>query len=642
MFLFPNSNRVAVFLLMVLPWLTQSQLNASEQVNLTDSEQKREIISRIEPPFWWLGMQDPKLQIMLYGDNIARFDIRSANQNLKVISVERVINKNYLVVNLYISEQSKAGMFELQLLHNNRVYQTINYQLKKRKPNSHLRQGFNPSDTIYLITPDRFANGDYQNDEMAGLIEGVDRKNIDGRHGGDIQGVINHLDYIADMGFTQIWLNPLIENNQPQYSYHGYSATDFYQIDKRFGDNQQYKLLSKKAKQKGIGLIYDAVLNHIGSNHWWMDDLPSNDWINHNAEFVPTSHKRESLHDPYSTVEDQIAFIDGWFVPTMPDLNQRNKFVANYLIQNSIWWIEFADLSGVRIDTFSYSDKKFLENYTRRIMNEYPNFTLVAEEWSVNPNIIAYWQKDKKRHDDFDYQLTSLMDFPLQDALVKSLKEKESWSDGLHKLYSTLANDFVYQNPSSLVIFPDNHDMSRIFSQLEHDEELTKIALVFFATTRGTPQFFYGTEIAMENRGSTAHGVIRSDFPGGWKDDEFDAFSARGLTVVQKSMQNFTRKLLNWRKRTPVIHSGKLTHYAPNNGVYVYFRHDGTDKVMVILNKNNKAISVYPDDYPSMLSASDRAATGLDVLSEKKFSLNQAIKIPAKTTLILQLSSEAQ
>jgi len=641
MFRFSIFNNKLALLLSISLLCTHLTLEANELASLSDNSQKHQEILHVEPPFWWIGMQEPNLQLMLHGDNIARFDVKSSNQNLKVISIEQVSSRNYLFVNLHISKQSKAGSFQIQLLENDQISQIINYQLKQRKADSHQRKGFNTSDVIYLITPDRFANGDYKNDQVASLTEGVNRKNPDGRHGGDIQGVIDHLDYISDMGFTQIWLNPLVENNQEQYSYHGYSATDLYQVDARFGDNQQYKLLSEKARQKGLGIIYDAVLNHIGSNHWWMKDIPSEDWINHQGNYVLTSHKRESLRDPHGTVEDQIAFTDGWFVPTMPDLNQRNKFVANYLIQNNIWWIELAELSGIRIDTFSYSDKQFLEDYTRRIMNEYPNFNLVAEEWSLNPNIVSYWQKNKVRHDDFDYQLPSIMDFPLQDALVKSLKETESWSDGLQKLYSTLANDFVYADSNALVIFPDNHDMSRIFSQLEHDQALTKMALVFLATTRGIPQFFYGTEIAMDNRGTHAHGVIRTDFPGGWQNDSTNGFSTKGLTKVQKSMQDFTRKLLNWRKKTQVIHKGKLTHYAPKDGVYVYFRHNDLDKVMVILNKNHKAIDVNPDDFPSMLSVEDKKKIGMEVLSGNKVFMNQSIKVPAKSALIIQLNNES-
>ena len=591
----------------------------------------------VEPPFWWVGMRDPNLQLMLYGKNIQRFDVKSPSNDLQVTSVEQVSNSNYLFVNLKIDNRAKPGIYQLHLLEKNRISQTINYHIKERKDGSEQRKGFDSSDVIYLITPDRFANGNQDNDQASSLIEGLERQNPDGRHGGDIKGVINHLDYISGMGFTQIWLNPLVENNQAQYSYHGYSATDMYQIDARFGSNGLYKLLSEKAKQRGIGIIHDAVLNHIGSNHWWMKDLPSDDWINHDGNFVATTHKRESLQDPYAAKEDISAFTDGWFVPTMPDLNQRNQFVANYLIQNNIWWIEFADLSGIRIDTFSYSDKQFLENYTQRIMKEYPNFNLVGEEWSLNPNIIAYWQKDKSRHDQYDYWLKSLMDFPLQNALVDGLREKETWSDGWQKVYSALANDRAYQDPDSMVIFPDNHDMSRIFTQLNHDEKLTKMAMVFFATTRGIPQFFYGTEVLMDNPGTDSHGIIRSDFPGGWTNDRTSGFSSTGLTEAQNSMQEFMRKLLNWRKRTSVIHKGKLVHYAPGNGVYVYFRFDEQDKVMVILNKNQTAQEINPNDFHSMISNADKQKQGLDVMSGRRINLDTMIAVPAKTALIIEL-----
>jgi len=627
------------FFILFVFLLFSNQLKSAENLSNSANSSETSLIQHLEPPFWWVGMQNNQLQLMLHGKNIAEFEIKTQNKRWEIQSVERIDNSNYLFVNLNISTDANAGIVELQLIKNNQIFHTLHYQLNPRKQDSHLRQGFNSSDSIYLIMPDRFANGDYNNDQIPSLLEGVDRKNPDGRHGGDLQGIIDHLDYIVDMGFTQIWLNPVLENNQKKYSYHGYSATDFYQVDKRFGDNDLYKLLSQKAKKIGVGLIHDVVLNHIGSNHWWMKDLPSKDWVHHSGQFVATSHKRESLYDPYATLEDKKSFTDGWFVPSMPDLNQRNQLLANYLIQNSIWWIEFADLSGIRIDTFSYADKQFLVDYTRRIMQEYPNFNLVAEEWSINPNIVSYWQRGKQRHDSFDFQLPSLMDFPLQYALTKSLKEKESWSDGLHKLYSTLANDFIYADPNSLVIFADNHDMSRMFSQLKQDDKLTKLAFVFLATTRGIPQFFYGSEILMDNQGSTEHGIIRSDFPGGWQGDSRSAFSKKGLKTTQKLMQKFIRELFNWRKNTSVVHDGKLTHYAPKSGVYVYFRYNQSDKVMIVLNKNDQATTINPDDYPSMLSIEEKQKVGFDILTANKHPMNQSINVPAKTSLILQLQN---
>ncbi len=605
--------------------------------------QERTVIDRVEPPFWWVGMKEEILQLMIHGDNVAQFDIQTSTRDWQIENIHRTTNSNYVFVDMKISATAKPGSFNLNFVNHdpdkkdkNKVH-SITYELKQRKDNSHLRKGFSSADTVYLITPDRFANADVENDQVKFLKEGVNRQDRDGRHGGDLQGIINHLDYIEAMGFSQIWLNPVLLNNHEKYTYHGYAITDLYQIDKRFGDHELYKQLSKKARQKNIGLIKDVVLNHIGSEHWWMKDLPSENWINHNAKFVPTSHKRESLHDLHGTDEDRQAFVNGWFVPTMADLNQKNPLLANYLIQNNIWWVEYADLSGIRIDTFSYSDKSFLSEYTHRLMQEYPEFNLVAEEWTTNPVLVSYWQRGKQRHDGFEFDLPSLMDFPLQDSLVRALTEKESWSDGWQKLYNILASDFIYANASELMVFPDNHDMSRIYTQLDHDLKLTKLAVAFIATTRGIPQFFYGTEILMENRESDSHGLIRSDFPGGWLQDDVSAFSQKGLSPAQKSMQDFTAKLLNWRKHKSVMHTGKLTHYAPKNGVYVYFRQNSTDKVMVVLNKNTHDVEINPQDYPTMLKLNGTSKIAKSVLTDKLYQLNVTFKVAGKSALILDL-----
>jgi len=601
-----------------------------------NNNDENSIIDRIEPPFWWVGMQNSKLQLMLYGDNIAQFKVSSKSADFVIESVEKTDNPNYLFLNLKVSVIAKAGAFELQISKDKKIVHTVNYELKERKQGSHLRQGFNASDVIYLITPDRFANGDIDNDKVDSLKEGLDRSHDYGRHGGDIQGIIDHLDYIENMGFTQIWLNPVLENDMKRSSYHGYSTTDYYKIDPRFGSNDLYKQLSEKAQQKGIGIIKDVILNHIGSEHWWMNDLPSNDWINNLNSYVETTHRRESLHDPHATDEDIEAFASGWFVRSMPDLNQRNSLLANYLIQNNIWWIEYADLSGLRVDTYSYSDKNFLADYSKRLMDEYPNINIVGEEWSLSPIVVSYWQKGNDTHDNYHSELTSLMDFPLQDTLVKGLKEQETWSDGLRKLYETLANDFIYPNANNLVIFPDNHDMSRIYTQLGHDLELTELAITFFATTRGIPQYFYGTEIHMDNRASGSHGLIRSDFPGGWQGDKVNAFTGEGLSATQKSIQEYMRNLLNWRKKSEAIHKGKLTHYSPTNGAYVYFRHNENDKVMIVLNKSDKTVEIEPDDYSTMLSTEDKSRPVFDVISNKKLILNETINIPSKSALVIQ------
>lgn len=394
------------------------------------------------------------------------------------------------------------------------------------------------------------------------------------------------------------------ENAMDSYSYHGYAMTDFYTMDPRYGSNEDYLALSQQASKKGIGLIMDMVLNHIGSEHIWMKDAPSKDWIHNNFTFTPTSHKRVSLHDPHGVEADQEAFSDGWFVPTMPDLNQQNPYLATYMIQNAIWWTEYAGLSGIRVDTYSYSDKDFLSDWTRRLTREYPNLNIVGEEWSVDPIITSYWQAGTSRSDGYESYLPSVMDFPFQETLVNSLKNKETWGTGLIELYELLATDFIYGDPYNLVIFADNHDMSRIFTQLDEDYALWDMAMTMLLTTRGIPQIYYGTEVLMTNPGTEDHGVIRTDFPGGWAGDKVSGFTGEGLGKLQQQAKNRLGSLLALRQAHPLVATGQYTHYAPQDGVYVYFRHqsDADEAAMVIVNKNDKATRLPLARFKQMLA----------------------------------------
>ena len=592
---------------------------------------------KIEPPFWWAGFENSHLQLMVHGREISKYRVSLNNKDIKLKSIEKVDNPNYLFINLDLSK-AKPDNIEIQFASPSETF-IYSYQIRKRGELSKNREGFNDKDVIYLITPDRFANGDVKNDSIDAYRDKLQRDFEGGRHGGDIQGIINHLDYIEEMGFTQVWLNPVLENAQEKYSYHGYSTTDYYRVDPRMGNNQLYVELSNKARQKKIGLIKDIVLNHIGSGHWWMKDLPTKDWINFAGQFSATNHKRESLHDPYAVEEDKKQFADGWFVPTMPDLNQKNLFVKNYLIQNSIWWIEFANLSGLRIDTYPYSDKAFLSEYTKSIMKEYPNFSIVGEEWSVNPAVVAYWQRGSKRHDDYESELSSVMDFPLQTALVQGLAQKDSWQDGWHRVYASLATDFLYGEPENIMVFADNHDMSRIYTQLNHDVELTKLALTFILTTRGIPQIFYGTEILMDNKGTDSHGIIRTDFPGGFAGDKQNAFSGEGLSEQQIQFQTDLKKLLNWRKTSKAIRDGSLKHYSPIDDVYVYFRVLDKQVVMVVLNKANSKKTIEPRRYRSILGeAIDKNFSGVNVMNNERAPLSQSFQVSAKSAKILEIN----
>ena len=585
-------------------------------------------VKHVEPLSWWVGMQDPTLQLMLHGDDIADHSVTVDYPGVTLKSVTKTDNPNYLFLNLVIDPDTSPGEVAIWV-----GEQQLDFALAARRAGSSSRKGFGPADTVYLITPDRFVNGDKGNDEVATLKEGLKPDYPGGRHGGDIQGIINRLDYLDELGVTQLWLMPVLQNDQPGYSYHGYSTTHHYKIDARYGSNALYQTLSEHLARRGMGLIKDIILNHIGSEHWWMKDLPASDWINYQGEFVGTSHRRETMHDPYAVPEDAKRFKDGWFVPTMPDLNQRNPLLATYLIQHSIWWIEYANLSGIRLDTYSYPDSQFLSDYTRRIMQEYPNFNLVGEEWTTDPALVAYWQKDSVRYDDYQSDLPSLMDFPLQAAVINGLKGTESWFGGISNIYKSLASDFLYGHPENLVVFADNHDMSRIFTQLDENVALTKMAMAFYATVRGTLQLYYGTEILMANPGTDDHGIIRSDFPGGFDDKSVNGFSGQGLTAEQAEMQRWMRKLLNWRKQSEAITQGKFLHYAPENGVYVFVRYTDSDRVLIIVNKG-EAKMLPLDRYQLAL---DGAKQGLDVLKGQSVSLVDELSLDAWRTTIIQL-----
>jgi glycosidase len=592
-------------------------------------------IERVEPPFWWAGMKNTELQIMVYGKAIGSLRPEMVYDGVEIKKTVSVENPNYLFLYLEIAPNSSPGKFIIDFKNSKgNVRESVSFELLEREDGSAERKGYDNSDVMYLITPDRFANGNLTNDSVASLSEGVDRTNKWGRHGGDIQGIINNLDYLKDLGFTAVWINPVLENNQKEQSYHGYSTTDFYKVDPRFGSNEEYRGLSKKAGEKGIKLIMDMIMNHCGSGHWWMDDLPSGDWLNSPNEYVKTSHRRTTLRDAYSSQYDKRNFTDGWFVPTMPDLNQRNSQLAKYLIQNTIWWIEFADLSGIRMDTYPYSDKDFMTDWTCSIMQEYPYFNICGEEWSLNPAVLAYWQQGKDNPDGYTSCLPGLLDFPLQNALVKALTEEEKSDAGMINLYDMLSNDFLYVDPFKHVIFPDNHDMSRIYSQLGEDYNLYKLAMVYFTTIRGTPQFYYGTEVLMSNMGDNSHGNIRSDFPGGWQGDKINGFSGKGLTGKQLEAQTFIKKLLNWRKNSKVVHQGKLMHFVPIDGVYVYFRYDENKKVMIVLNKSKEKKGLDLKPFAEMLNGS---ISGLDVITGKKVFLQALLEIDSKQPMIIEL-----
>jgi glycosidase len=594
-------------------------------------------IQHLEPMNWWVGMKNPKLQLLVHAPQISGYLPKIDYKGIKIEKIHRTVNPNYLFIDLVISPQTKAGEFQIIFESIGKPSITHGYQLRDRKEKSAERAGFNTSDVMYMITPDRFANGDTTNDSVKSLADGLNRGNINGRHGGDIAGIINHLDYITSLGMTALWINPLLENAQPRDSYHGYAITDFYQTDPRFGSNTDYVRLSEEAKKRNIKLIADMVLNHCGSEHWWMKDLPDSNWVNYqNKPLTITNHRRESLHDPYASDYDRALQSNGWFVPTMPDLNQRNPFLAKYLIQNSIWWIENADLNGIRMDTYPYPDKDFSSRWSGEVMREHPDFNVVGEEWSLNPSLVANWQRGKVNQNGYQSNLKSLMDFPLNNALVEALNGDEKiWNRGWTLLYQTLANDFVYAHPDNLVIFPDNHDMSRFYTQLHADFNKFRLGLAFLLTTRGIPQIYYGTEILMSNPKSDAHGEIRGDMPGGWQGDTRDVFNEKGLATRETEAKQFLQNIARWRKGATAVHSGKLKQFAPENDVYVFFRYNEKQKVMVILNKNTSAYTLELGKFREILSP---AFSARDIVSQKTLQVNHRIILEPGQPMILDIN----
>ena len=548
-------------------------------------------LTKIEPASWWRGMELDTVEFMVYGKDIS--ELTAVGKELMVLGSTALESPNYLFVEVVISDDTRIGTHKLLFKdQKGRQKGTLAIEVLEREEGSAKRKGFSSADFIYLITPDRFRNGDPSNDQVKGMLEGPNREFIGGRHGGDLAGIIESLDYFEKMGISSLWLNPVLENNMETYSYHGYAMTDLYNVDPRYGTNEQYKELADKAKEKGIGIIMDQVANHIGSLHPWMSDLPSEDWVNQWPEFTQTNHMKVSRFDPHGAEVDRKQFTDGWFVETMPDLNQRNEKLARYLIQNSIWWVEYLGLHGIRMDTWPYPDKQFLADWTKAILDEYPNFNIVGEEWVSDPSLISYWQAGTAKMDDYTTYLPSIMDFPLQSAVVDGLMGEATWRSSMTKIYESLANDYMYGDLNNIMIFPDNHDMSRIYTRLDEDFDKWKMAMTLFFTTCGTLQFYYGTEILMNNPGTEDHGVIRSDFPGGWEGDAVNAFTGEGLTAQQKEAQDYIRTLAHLRRQSCALNMGEMLHYIPLGEVYVYFKSFGDEHKMIVLNRNDEEVQL--------------------------------------------------
>ena len=578
-------------------------------------------------------MQRPTLEILIYGENIS--DYEPSSSDLIIKKVDRTDNPNYIFLTI-ATDQQAAGNSQIDFNQNGQVAFSRQYEFKERKEGSRLREGFDTSDLIYLIMPDRFANGDPSRDSHPEMHEGVNRSEQGGRHGGDLRGIINNLDYIQSLGATAIWSTPLCEDNDQGGSYHGYAQSDVYRIDPRHGTNEEYAELADQLHQRDMKLIMDYVTNHWGLEHWLVKDLPSEDWIHQFEEYTQTNHRMTTQMDPNASEWDLKNCVEGWFVPSMPDLNQSNPKMLNYLIQNAIWWIEFAGLDGFRVDTYSYNNKETIAEWTKAIMDEYPNFNIVGEIWMHHQAQIAYWQKESPigAIQNFNSHLPSVMDFTLHDAIMEVFNEEEpQWNSGMVRLYDNFVNDFLYADTNNILVFAENHDTPRI-NEIYPDINDYKLVMSLIATIRGIPQIYYGSEIGMKGKKSQGDGDIRQDFPGGWPGDDQNAFDATKRTDVQKAYFDFTSRLFNWRKTAEVIHRGKMTQYTPEDNLYVFFRSLDEAVVMIILNPNSDSREMKLERFKESIKDYNN---GMDVISGQSFDLNSHLLVEEKTALILEL-----
>ncbi len=546
-------------------------------------------VEKIDPPHWWIGMNDSTLQLQVYGNNIRNADVDIDYPGVKIDSIARLDGSdNYQFIYLTISENTKPGKLQLQFKDGKKKIKS-DFELRQRNSNPKGGQGFDAGDVLYMIMPDRFADGNPQNNKVESMRfpVGADRNNLNVRHGGDLKGMIDHIDYIDQLGVTAVWVNPVLENDMPGGSYHGYATTDYYKIDPRFGTNEDYANLIELYHQRGIKTVMDMIFNHCGSEHIWFRERPSHDWFNFPDGYIQTNYRLSTITDPYVSTYDKKLATDGWFVEEMPDLNQNNPHLMKYLIQNSIWWIEEVGIDGIRMDTYPYADAQRMGEWVDAVMNEYPKFNIVGECWFAEPAGEAYWQTGSKLsiHGE-DTRLPAIMDFPL---MIKSrnmgpYKEQTDPWNGLNKIYDHLALDYIYPNPLQLLRFLDNHDTERFILEVPDSLDQWKQAVTIVLTVPGIPQIYYGTELLMAGDRRPGDGNVRRDVPGGFPGDTINAFTREGRTHLQNDAFDFMSKILNWRKNSNAIAKGKMTHFMPTNGIYLYQRKSDNDEVIVVLN----------------------------------------------------------
>ncbi len=592
-------------------------------------------IVRVEPPNWWAGLSQSQLELMVYGPNIARSSVKIEYPGLRFVSQTSLDNPNYVFLTLELDPQLSPGTVDIQFTIDGSTH-IYPYPILQREANPTRHQGFSASDVIYLMMPDRFANGDPKNDSIDGMLEAANRSIDRARHGGDFKGVMDRLPYLDDLGVTAIWFTPVFENDMPfSYgAYHGYAATDMYKVDRRFGSNQEYKALVDSAHAMGLKVIMDMIHNHVGDQHWWIKDLPSEDWLNDFETFGITNYRAETISDPYVSIYDFNKMTKGWFVKEMPDLNQKNPWLARYLIQNTIWWIEYSGIDGIRMDTYPYPDKDYMAEWVKTILDEFPSFNIVGEAWVPHIAMEAYWQRGFNGKDGYESHLPSVTDFQVHHTMRKALNEEFGWSSGVSAMYHLMAQDFLYSDPMLNVVFLDNHDTERYLSLVGEDRSKLKMALAFLLTMRGIPQVYYGTEILMSGFKDPGDANVRKDFPGGWPGDPRDAFTAKGRTAAENDMFQFTRSLMQWRRTSTPIHNGKLMHFIPDDNTYVYFRYNDEGTVMMVVNASKDSKNLSLARFNERLEG---FRTWKNPVNAQTGVLGETLSVPGMTTLILDL-----
>jgi len=587
-------------------------------------------LERVEPMFWWVGMHNPDLQLIVHGKDISDRKVELSYPGVKLVAVHKVENPNYLFIDLRIFSGTVPGTFPIKFVKAGGKALVYDYALKKRDQSPGRAQGVTDKDLIYLIMPDRFSNGDTTNDSFANMREtGIHRDSMFSRHGGDIQGVMNHLDYLKDLGVTAVWLTPAIENDEPHASYHGYAVTDHYKIDARYGTNALYKQFVEKCHAMGMKVVMDLVHNHAGTEGYTISDMPMKSWVHQWPTYTRSNFKYEAVMDPHGSAMDRKLMLDGWFDHRMADMNQNNPYVQNFLTQNHIWWIEYAGVDGLRLDTYPYNDPDYMAKWAVEVEAEFPHLSIFGEVLTNTPLISAYFTQGNTVNRGLDTHLPGITDAVIKEGIYDALMD---WNGGVEHLYEVLAEDFLYQDPNRNVVFLDNHDMSRALSMVKEDTTKLKSAMALMLTLRGVPQMYYGDEILMKNY-SDPDGLVRADFPGGWAADKINKFHAAGRTATENSVFNYIRKLANYRKNTPALQTGKMMQYIPEKHIYAYFRYDDAKTVMVIYNGSDQAQTTGTDRYNERIKGAKKAK---NIITGETIDLS-GIAIGARATLVLEL-----